>query len=162
MAEPLTDQIIRKVKQAAELYHRLLLVVAPAGAGKTTALQDVRDRTGAPLVNVNLELSRQMLELTERQRALQLPRLLRELVGNGGGEMILLDNIEVIFDVDLKQDPLRLLQGLSRNKTVVAAWNGTIAQDSLTYAAPNHPEYRRYPLRDFLVASPFGTTNEHE
>ena len=95
-----------------------------------------------------------MLELTERQRALQLPRLLREIVGNGIGEMILLDNIEVIFDVGLKQDPLRLLQGLSRNKTVVAAWNGNIVEGSLTYAAPDHPEYRRYPMRDFLVASP--------
>ena len=158
MAEPLADQIIRQVKQAAELYHRLLLVVAPAGAGKTTALRDVRDRSGVHLVNINLELSRQMLELTERQRALQLPRLLREIVGNGGGEMILLDNIEVIFDVGLKQDPLRLLQGLSRNKTVVAAWNGSIVEDSLTYAAPDHPEYRRYPMRDFLVASPEVTT----
>jgi len=68
MAEPLADQIIRKAKQAAELYHRLILVVAPAGGGKTTALQHVRDLTGAPLVNVNRELSRRMLELTERQR----------------------------------------------------------------------------------------------
>jgi len=154
MAEPLADQIIRKVKQAAELYHRLMLVVAPAGAGKTTALLDVQDRTSAPLVNVNLELSRRMLDLTERQRALQLPRLLRDLVSKSEGEMILLDNIEILFDVGLKQDPLRLLQGLSRNKTVVAAWNGTIVEDSLTYAAPAHPEYRRYPMRDFLVASP--------
>ncbi len=154
MAEPLADQIMRKVEQTVELYHRLILVVAPAGGGKTTALQDVQDRTSAPLVNVNLELSRRMLELTERQRALQLPRLLREIIGNGGDEIILLDNIEVIFDVDLKQDPLRLLQGLSRNKTVVAAWNGTIVETSLTYAAPAHPEYRRYPIHDFLVASP--------
>ena len=154
MAEPLADQIMRKVKKAAELYHRLMLVVAPAGAGKTTALQDVRDRTGAPLVNVNLELSRQMLDLTERQRALQLPRLLRDLASKSEGEMILLDNIEILFDVGLKQDPLRLLQGLSRNKTVVAAWNGSIVDDSLTYAAPAHPEYRRYHARDFLVASP--------
>ena len=154
VAVPLADQIIQKVKQAAELYHRLLLVVAPAGAGKTTALHDVQDRTGAPLVNVNLELSRLMLELTERQRALQLPHLLRAIVGNGGGEMILLDNIEILFDSSLKQDPLRLLQGLSRNKTVVAAWNGAIVENSLTYAAPGHPEYKRYPMRDFLVASP--------
>ena len=153
MAEPLSDQITRKVDQAEELYHRLIVVVAPAGAGKTTALQDVRDRTGAPLVNVNLELSRRMLELTERQRALQLPSLLREIVSNGGDETILLDNIEVIFDVRLKQDPLRLLQKLSRERTVVAAWNGTIAEDSLIYAAPDHAEHRRYPIRDFLVAS---------
>ena len=154
MAEPLADQIIQKVKQTAELYHRLMLVVAPAAAGKTTALQNVRDRTGAPIVNVNLELSRRMLDLTERQRALQLPRLLRDIVGKSKGEMILLDNIEILFDVGLKQDPLRLLQGLSRNKTVVAAWNGSIVDDSLTYAVPAHPEYRRYPVRDFLVASP--------
>ena len=154
MAEPLVDQIMRKVSQAAELYHRLMLVIAPAGAGKTTALQDVRDRTGAPWVNVNLELSRQMLDLTERQRSLQLPRLLQDLVSKSEGEMILLDNIEILFDVGLKQDPLRLLQGLSRNKTVVAAWNGSIVDDSLIYAVPAHPEYRRYPARDFLVASP--------
>ena len=152
MAEPLADQITRKVEQAAELYYRLVLVVAPTGTGKTTALQDVRDRTGAPLVNVNLELSRRMLELTERQRALQLPCLLQEIVGHGCGDTILLDNIEVIFDVGLKHDPLRLLQGLSRNKIVVAAWNGTIVENSLIYASPEHPEYRRYPMGDFLVA----------
>jgi len=153
MAEPLADQIIRKVKQAGELYHRLMLVVAPAGAGKTTALLDVQDRIGAPLLNVNLELSRRMLDLTERQRALQLPRLLWDLVSKREVEIVMLDNIEILFDVGLKQDPLRLLQGLSRNKTVVAAWNGTIVEESLTYAAPDHPEYRRYPMRDFLVAS---------
>ncbi len=95
-----------------------------------------------------------MLELTERQRALRLPRLLREIVGNVGEEMILLDNVEIIFDVGLKQDPLRLLQGLSRNKTVVVAWNGAVVEEFLTYASPAHAEYRRYPVRDFLVISP--------
>jgi len=33
MTEPLADQIMRKVRKAPELYHRLILVVAPAGAG---------------------------------------------------------------------------------------------------------------------------------
>lgn len=154
MAEPLADQIIWQSKQAADLYHRLVLLVALAGAGKTAALKDVQGRIGAPLVNINLELSRLMLELTERQRALQLPQILREIVNMGGSEIILLDNIEIIFDVGLKQDPLRLLQGLSRNKTVIAAWNGTIIEDSLTYAVQGHPEYRRYPIHDFLVAGP--------
>lgn len=158
MAEPLADQVMRKIKQAAELYHRLMLVVAPAGAGKTTALTYVKERIGAPLVNVNLELSRRMLELTERQRALQLPRLLREIVDDAASEVVLLDNLEILFDVSLQQDPLRLLQGLSRNKTVVAAWNGSIDKDHMTYAVPDHPEYRRYLVRDFLVASPEVTT----
>jgi hypothetical protein len=130
------------------------MLVAPAGAGKTAALQDVHEHTAAPLINVNLELSRRMLDLTERQRVLQLPRLLWEIVGASAADVILLDNVEVLFDVSLKQDPLRLLQGLSRNKTVVAACGGSIEGRHLIYATPDHPEYRRYPLRDFLVVNP--------
>jgi hypothetical protein len=154
MAEPLADRVIRRIDQAAELYHRLVMLVAPAGSGKTAALQDVHARTAAPLVNVNLELSRRMLDLTERQRALQLPRLLAEIVGASATDVVLLDNVEVLFDVSLKQDPLRLLQGLSRNKTVVAAWSGTMDGEHMVYATPDHPEYKRYPLRDFLVVNP--------
>lgn len=154
MAEPLADRVIRRIGQAAELYHRLVMLVAPAGAGKTAALQDVHERTMAPLVNVNLELSRRMLDLTERQRALQLPRLLAEIAGASAADVVLLDNVEVLFDVSLKQDPLRLLQGLSRNKTVVAAWSGSIDGEHMVYATPDHPEYKRYPLRDFLLVNP--------
>jgi flagellar biosynthesis GTPase FlhF len=154
MVEPLADGVARSIDEAVGLYHRLVMLVAPAGAGKTAALQDVHNRTSAPLVNVNLELSRRLLDLTERQRALQLPRLLSDIVGTSATDVMLLDNIEVLFDVSLKQDPLRLLQRLSRNKTIVAAWSGTVDGERLVYATPDHPEYRRYPLRDFLVVQP--------
>lgn len=157
MAEPLADQVLRKIGEARELYHRLILMVGPARSGKTEALQEVSASASTPLINVNLELSCRMLDLTERQRALQLPRLLGEIVSETG-ELVLLDNIEILFDVRLKQDPMRLLQGLSRNKTVVAAWNGSIVDGHITYAVPDHPEYRRYPIHDFLVASPEATT----
>jgi hypothetical protein len=154
MAEPLADRVISRIDQAAELYYRLVILVAPAGAGKTVALQEVHERIGAPLINVNLELSRRMLDLTERQRALQLPHLLAEIVGASAADVVLLDNVEVLFDVSLKQDPLRLLQLLSRNKTVVAAWSGSIDGEHMAYGTPDHPEYKRYPLRDFLVVNP--------
>ena len=154
MAEPLSDRVIDSIGRAAEQYHRLVLLVAPAGAGKTDALRNVRERTEAPLINVNLELSRRMLDLTERQRALQLPRLLADMVNATAAEVVLLDNIEILFDVALKQDPLRLLHGPSRNKTVVAAWCGAIADDRLVYATPDHPEYKRYPLTDLLIVNP--------
>ena len=153
MAESLADQIIRKIEYTVALYHRLVLVVGPAGSGKTIALQDVGNRRGTSPINISLELTRRMLELTERQRKLHLQSLLHDIVAESGQTLVLLDNTEVIFDTILEQDPLRLFQSLSRNKIVVAAWNGTIVDDSLTYAAPGHPEYRRYPMRDLQVAS---------
>jgi len=185
MGEPLADQVLQKIGEARELYHRLILMVGPAGSGKTSALQEVSASTslsacghaqaGAPLVNVNLELSRRMLDLTERQRALQLPRLLQDVCASSAerqtSEVLLFDNIEILFDVKLQQDPLRLLQGLSRNKTIVAAWPGNVSGLStyahendvrrtthdprryLTYAVPDHPEYRRYPIRDLIIVN---------
>jgi hypothetical protein len=80
--------------------------------------------------------------------------LLGEIVKSVKSDVILLDNIEVLFDVAFKQDPVRLLQGLSRNKTIVAAWSGSIETGQLVYATPGHPEYRKYPVRDFMVVSP--------
>ena len=155
MPDSLADRVIDKINQASELYHRLVILVAPAGGGKTSALNAVHDQTSAPLINVSLELSRRMLDLTERQRALELPRIFSEIVNELSSEVVLLDNIEIIFDPSLKQDPLRLLQGVSRNTTVVAAWNGNIDHGHIVYASPGHPEYKKYPVKDIMIVSTY-------
>lgn len=146
------DRVIEKTEQVLMMYHRLVLVVGASGVGKTNVLKEVSSRVAAPLVNVNLELSRRMLDLTERQRLLELPRILSEIVDAvaSNHDIVLLDNIEILFDASLKRDPLGLLQQLSRYKTVVAAWNGRIDDGYLVYAIPGHSEFRRYPLKDFL------------
>ena len=153
MAEPLADQIIKQIGLITENYYQLLVVAGLPGMGKTDALQHLHSQLRAPIVNVNLDLSRNMLELTERQRALQIPKILGEILNAFDSKIVLLDNIEVLFAPSLKQDPLRLLQNLSRNKTIVVAWNGSVSGGHITYAAPEHPEYRRYPIHDFLVVN---------
>jgi len=133
-----------QVPAAAGAYHRLILVVGPPRTGKTSALRELSREHGWPLLNVNLELSERLLELTSRQRALRAPRVVAEIVEQHPGEVLLLDNIEILFSPDLQQDPLRLLQGLSRNRTVVAGWSGETDGENLTYAQPPHPEYQGY------------------
>ena len=49
---------------------------------------------------------------------------------------------------------LWLLQGLSRNKTIIAAWNGSFVNGYITYAKPDQPEYRRYPANNILIINP--------
>ncbi len=155
MVPTVVDRVIEKANQALTMYHRLVLAVGSSGVGKTNVLSEVSLRVAAPLVNVNLELSRRMLDLTERQRLLELPRILSEIVDAVASDhdVVLLDNIEILFDVSLKRDPLGLLQQISRYKTVVASWNGRIDDGDdgyLVYAVPGHSEFRRYPLKDFL------------
>ena len=148
---PPEEEVIEKIREAGSQYHRLVLVVGAAGAGKTAALREVAERIGAPLVNVNLDLSRRMFDLVERQRPPKVRRLLDRIVAERGSDVVLLDNIEILFDAALRQHPLRLLQDLSRSRVVVASWNGSVEGDHVRYAAPGHPEYRRYPLDGILA-----------
>ena len=87
MPDPTSDKIIRSISQAAELYHRLVMLVAPAGAGKTSP--------------------RSRMFMSARQ----------------------------------------LLQGLSRNKTVVAAWSGSIDGKQMIFATPCSRAAHRPPRR---------------
>lgn len=145
------EKIIEMFDHVRSQYHRLILIVAPSGSGKTQLLHEIHERTGAPLMNLNLDLSQMMLELTERRRALQIARLLNDGVSKTGKDSVIIDNIEILFDSKLQQDPLKLLQGVSRNRIVVAAWNGVVENGYLTYAVPGHPEYRRYPSQDLQL-----------
>jgi len=150
VVESIQDKIKRSIHTAEGLYHRLVLLVGESGSGKTAVLRDVANDFGADVININLALSAELLELTARQRALHLPGMLEKIVDKAQSAVVL-DNLEILFDKDLKQDPLRLLQGISRNRSVVASWNGATAGGKLTYAKTGHTEYRRYDLVDLTI-----------
>ena len=151
MALSLPQRILEEVPGASTLYHRLLLVTGPPRTGKTTALRELHANKSWPLVNVNLTLSVRLLELTTRQRTLKVAGLLEEIAKAHSGEVLILDNTEVLFSPELQQDPLRLLQGLARNRTVVASWAGKYEGAHLTYASLAHPERRRYSQPDAVI-----------
>lgn len=141
------------IKEARVLYFRLIILVGPIGSGKTRALQQLAKEIDAPLINVNLELSRRLLEVPEKQRPFQVLEILRELIREDAAEVIILDNLELLFSNMLKQDPLALLKKVSPNQLLIAAWTGRINRGNLIYAEPAHHEYRRYPVKDFLVVN---------
>ena len=77
MPEALSEKVLARVDGAKALYHRLILVAAPSGSGKTEALREVAERTGSRLVNLNLELSRRMLDLNRARADASVARLAR-------------------------------------------------------------------------------------
>ncbi|WP_462267510.1 BREX-3 system P-loop-containing protein BrxF [Desulfobacter sp.] len=157
MVEPVQNQIIKILPTAEELYSRLILVVGESGSGKTAVLSDIAKESDTQVINLNLILSERLLELTAKQRILRLPKIISALI-NDVGPLVILDNNEILFDEGLKQDPLKLLQGLSRNRTIVASWNGKYEKNKLIYAEPDHPEYRTYDAEDTIIIGMDGTS----
>ena len=151
MATSLALQIHDALPKTKDSYYKLILAVGPARAGKTEALSELASRNCWPRLNVNLRLSEKLLDLTHRQRAVRIASILDDTIRAEDAEVILLDNIELLFAQELAQDPLRLLQSLSRNRTIIAAWPGTFDGTSLSYAEPGHPEARRYPTPQAVI-----------
>jgi hypothetical protein len=147
----LAARLLARIPEARGLYYRLVLVVGPARSGKTEALAELAAAQGWPRVNVNLELAERLLDLTKKQRAVRIAGLLDEIVKVTPAEVVLLDNIEMLFAVELELDPLRLLQGLSRNRTIVAAWPGAFDGRALTYAEAAHREFKKYPTPQAVI-----------
>jgi len=152
-------QLLQQTEAARDLYHRLVLLVAGPGFGKTRLLQKLAETRAWPLLNLNLELSSQLLEFTARQRALRAAAIAGDIIDAQTGNTLLIDNIEMLFHPALRLDPLRLLQSLSRNRTLLVSWRGDATERILTYGSAGHPEYRRYERPDALIiAIPPGET----
>ena len=86
-------------------------------------------------------------------RSLKAERLLKQIIGNTNNEIIFLEHLEILFDTSLQLDPLRCLQKLARNCTIVALWSGNVENNHLIYAEREHPEYKIYPIDGFLVVN---------
>ncbi|NQV34262.1 MAG: BREX-3 system P-loop-containing protein BrxF [Phycisphaeraceae bacterium] len=150
MSEPILDKIKQSLQEAEDLYHRLVLLVGEAGSGKTAVLRDLAGNLSTPVINVNLVLSSELLELTAKQRSLRLPGILDQITEKAH-PVVVLDNLEILFDKELKQDPLRLLQSISRKRAIVASWNGKLDSGKLIYAEIGHPEYHSYDSDETLI-----------
>jgi hypothetical protein len=144
MSAAFASRLMDAIPIVEDQYYRLVLAVGLPRSGKTAALAMLAQQQGWPRLNVNLRLSERLLELTQKQRKVRVSAILDETVRAAKSSVVILDNIEMLFAQELEQDPLRLLQSLSRNLTIVVAWPGTIDGGCLTYAEPGHPEARRY------------------
>jgi hypothetical protein len=135
----------RLVDEIGALHSKLILLVGRPGCGKTTLLVALANRRAARVMNVGAALGKRLAVLPRTQRAIQAFGAMRELADEyASDDLLLLDNIELLFDRSLKLDPLDLLKRIAHPRRVVAVWPGELRDDRLIYAEMGHPEYRDY------------------
>jgi len=146
----LTQEIIDALKQSERSYYRMVLVVGESGAGKTQILQSIAEQTKTTVTNLNLELSKALLELSPKEQMLAAAEAFDEILMSTKTPKII-DNIEILFDEKLKINPLELLKNRSRNHEMIVSWNGSYQKGRLTYAEIGHHEYKSYNQPEVLI-----------
>jgi Family of unknown function (DUF6079) len=72
----ISSKISSYFSQVLQQYHRLIIV--PVQYNSKINFQQVAESTNSRYINVNLELSKLLLELTQKQRSLKAERLLKQ------------------------------------------------------------------------------------
>ncbi len=109
----------------------------------------------AILINLGHSLSQKLLhnqiEITQNPQ-----NFFADLLKNIDEKFILLDNTDILFDSNLKFDPLSIFKKIASQKNLIAVWNGTYCQDQLTFAKQGHSEYRYFNIYNneiFIILS---------
>ena len=145
------NKLQTRVNEIEALHSKLLLLIGSPGIGKSRLLAELASSRDTNVLKVGAELGRKLANLPQRQRTLQANTLLRELTSAHATDgLLLLDNIELLFDRSLKLDPLDLLKQHSKALRIVVVWPGEIKNDRLVYAELGHPEYQEYSVEGLV------------
>jgi hypothetical protein len=98
-------------------------------------------REGIPTININLYLSERLRLISSEKRPYEVARCLKQAISEQKNDVVCLHNIEYLFDTELKQNPVKLLEALSGNIVLLVVWPGIIQHGVLYYASHDHPEY---------------------
>jgi ABC-type uncharacterized transport system ATPase component len=139
------DELERKIADTELLNSKLILLIGPAHSGKTALLSQLSDRMNVQVLNVGLALGRDLLALPRTRRHLQVSELFKALADTATSQgLLLVDNIELLFDRTLRVAALDLLRSQARVRPVVAVWPGELRENRLSYAVSGHPEHQDY------------------
>lgn len=145
------EKLDRLVDDIGSLNSKLALLIGPPRSGKSSLLMQLSARRQVRVLNIGAALSRELLVLPGPRRHLHAADLLKNLVDQfASNGLLLIDNIEVLFDRTLQLSPLDLLKRHAHARRVVAVWPGELQEGRLSYATTGHPEHQDYGV-DGLV-----------
>ena len=149
----LVECLQNNIEAASGRYYKLVLVIGSFDSGKTDLLRRFQSRNpeNVAYINFNHLLTKKLIDVPSSRRPFESEKCINEIFEEYKNQILLVDNIEVLFDSALSLDPLRLLQRLSRWKIIVVAWPGSCKEMEVSYAEPGYKEHRKYSIKDLVV-----------
>ena len=131
MMDTATEQIDKLA--AATKVTNLMFVVGKPGSGKSSMLRELSARNKWQYVDCRNLLTDDFYELIPQERLKHGPELIKKQLERYTSPVILLDRLQVLFTPVLHLEPVGLLQRLSEQMSLVAAWPGDYEDGSLIF-----------------------------
>jgi hypothetical protein len=148
----LIEKLEELIVDVGALHSKLILLIGSDYLIKSTVLELLAKSRNIEPLNIGVGMGCRLSVLPQRQRGIQASNILRELVDQYAcSGVLLIKNIELLFDRTLKLDPLDMLKRNAHSHCIVAIWPGDVRNDRLIYAEMGHPEYQDYSLEGLVT-----------
>ena len=131
-----SDKLQDNINDSLNAENRLVLLVGPPGCGKSRILRGMKD---VSVVNVGKELGRDLRVIPREDRPDKAMEILASLIEIHPKEVVVLDNIELLLQPDLKLDLWPALGALGANKKLIIAWTGRVYGQEIQWGDPGVP-----------------------
>jgi hypothetical protein len=145
------QRIVETVRDGQKSAERLVLLVGRPGSGKSKMLRELSTIRGWQYVNCRTFLTEELLEMVPKVRAQEAAGMISKALDALKAEVIVMDDMQVLFAPVLQVDPLQLLKQLGRKYTIVAAWPGEFDGDSLHIAAAGQPTPKVFDAKGLTI-----------
>lgn len=124
--------------------HSFILIVGE----DVQSLKRIREKLAGDsdytLFDVGSTLSAELLHIPARHRSFRTSRWLADKIRFADGDVLVLENNDLLFEPSLGLDPLALFVRYSRTKRIIVLWPGIYDGNILSYAVPEHEHYRKW------------------
>lgn len=145
LVEKLQTNVTNACLEAEYRSFKLVFVVIPEDFRREIEAEILNNSIS--FVNLSKVLARKLVSLSIRERVRRLEAEV-DKIAHDCGSSVWLSKLDVLFEPALDNDPMRLLKGIAKSKTVVAIWPGEITETSVVYSKPGKPDYKTYPLKE--------------
>lgn len=145
------QRIVETVRDGQKSAERLVLLVGRPGSGKSKLLRELSTIRGWKYVNCRTFLTEELLEMVPKVRAQEAAGLIAKALDALAAEVVVLDDMQVLFAPVLQVDPLNLLKHLGRRFSIVAAWPGQYDGKKLSIAATGLPDPKLYDAAGLTI-----------
>jgi len=143
MTEITFEQLLSITDDTKSAYYKLVILAGLDCAAKLRLIKKIVKSKNIPMINFGLHLSRGLLDKTNRQRALKAEEVALDVLDSHIKGELCVDHTELLFSSSLELNPLVFLQEASRNRNLIANWNGPLESGDLVFGEIGHPDYFR-------------------
>ena len=146
----MNSKINSELSSLSTAYEKLAFVLVKNDNNIHLASEIIQKEFDVDIINISIELSKLLGPEKETRYPFLVNKKLDEIIDKFSAEILVLRNIELLYEPILKLNVIQSLKNISRQRAIIVFWPGIFEDNYLIYATPAHPEY----TRDYIGSLP--------